>query len=62
MDDIRKIAGHALFYAIVAARSFGLFVSYTLLLVFFPVTQGLRRFNKQLVNNTQWPCSVTRVR
>lgn len=62
MDDIRKIARHALFYTIVTARSFGLAVSHVLLLLFFPITWVLIKLNGWLANGSWRPCRPARGR
>lgn len=59
MKDIRIIFGHMCFYGEVALKSFGLFLSYTLLLVFYPVTTMLRKFNRRVLTTTQWPVAVS---
>lgn len=58
MKDIKIIFGHAMFYGEVALKALAMFISYTLLLVFYPVTTMLRKFNTRTLNTTQWPASL----
>lgn len=58
MNDIKIIFGHAIFYGEVALKALIMFLSYTLLLVFYPVTTLLRRMNANILNTTKWPASM----
>lgn len=58
MKDIKTILGHALFYGEVALKSFAMFISYMLLLIFYPITTMLRRFNARTLSTTKWPAAM----
>lgn len=62
MKDVKIIFGYMCFYGEVAIKCFLLFLSYMLLLVFWPVTTLLRKFNHYTISTTQWPTSVSRGR